>query len=354
MTSRTSPRVPGPGATAPVPSTRPAATPDVGSQVRLGNVVRTAGITCVLLLVVLQGVAPDLVDRVAVPLAVVGVVLGIPHGAVDHLVPFWAGPRTVRPRALARVLAGYLVVLAGALACALAWPLPTVWAFLVASAFHFGRGEVVAAAELAGRRPPPVTGDVPAALAHGLVTVGLPLAAWPAVSLPLLDLVAPGFAGTPTGLLHAVLVASYVMVVLGVVRLVGAGRRIEAGELVLLTVLFSTVPAPAAFGVYFGAWHAARHAVRLVTLPRPDGRVDVRAGVARCARAATVPTLAALVLLLVVSRSGSRTVLAAELITLVALTAPHLAVVAALDRRSRLRTGSAAPADGCAPADGDR
>jgi Brp/Blh family beta-carotene 15,15'-monooxygenase len=301
--------------------------------------VRAVGVAALSALVLLAVVAPDLVAALAVPIAVVGVVLGVPHGAADHLVPFWAAGRAVSVPRLAVVLVGYVAVVGAALAAVLAFPTATVWAFLAASAVHFGRGEVVASAELAGRATPPVRHDALPALAHGAVTVGLLLTVSQDLSLPLLDAVAPGFAATPDAVLLAILVGTYAVVALALVRLAAHGRRRDCAELALLTVAFTVVPAPAVFGVYFACWHAARHTARLVLLPGPDGTVDVRHGLVRYARAAAAPTVAALALLAVVAAAGSRSVLVAALVTLIALTAPHLVVVAALDRR-RAATGA--------------
>jgi Brp/Blh family beta-carotene 15,15'-monooxygenase len=294
--------------------------------------VRSIGAVAVAALALLQLLVPGLVASVAIPLALVGVVVGIPHGAVDHLVPFWADGRRVRARPFVAIVVGYVAVVALALACVRFTPTVTVWAFLIASAFHFGRGEVVAAAELDGRPIPTVTRDLLPAVAHGAVTVGLPLAAWSTTSLPLLDLVAPGFARTPALLLSGVLVSVYTLAAVAATLLLVRGRRRDAAELGLLTLAFTVVPAPAVFGVYFAAWHAARHTARLVLLPGPDGAVDVRRGAVRYVQTAALPTAAALVLLAVVTGAGSRTVLTGALVTLVALTAPHLVVVAALDR----------------------
>lgn len=308
-----------------------------GRVLRAGRRVRTVGVLAVGAVLVAQLTVPTPLDRVALPLAVVGILLGVPHGAVDHLVPFWSAGRRVDAAALARVLAGYLLVLALALAAVLLYPVAALGVFLLVSALHFGRGEVVVAAELDGRRPPELTHDVLPALAHGAVTVGLPLAAWTSVSLPLLDRVAPGFASTPPGALRALLVGCLVLVVLAVVVLLHAGRRREVAELLLLTVTFLVVPPYAAFGVYFGLWHAARHTVRLVALPLPGGAVDLRAGLRRYLYGAALPTAGALALLLAVWRTDSSSLLAAQLATLVALTAPHVIVVGGLDRQAAAR-----------------
>jgi Brp/Blh family beta-carotene 15,15'-monooxygenase len=279
----------------------------------------------------IQLVRPDLLAQAAIPIAVVAILIGIPHGAADHLVPFWSRGRRATPTAVTGVVAVYVAGLLLVLACALRAPVPALWAFLLASALHFGRGEVVAAAEAYGRQVPRIHQDLPVALAHGAAVIGLMLSVGRDSSLPLLDRVAPGIAYTPPALLTAVAAGTYVLVGLAVARLVAAGRLAEAAELVLLTAMFTLVPPAAAFGVYFAWWHATRHTARLVALPDPHGAVDLVAGVRRYARAAALPTAGALVFLIILARVGSPSVLDAQLIALVAITAPHLVVVAAFD-----------------------
>jgi Brp/Blh family beta-carotene 15,15'-monooxygenase len=312
---------------------------------RFAVAVRAAGVVATLALLVADGVAPGAVQDAGVALALVGIVLGIPHGAVDHLVPFWAHGRRVRVRPLARGLAGYVATGAVALAAVLLAPLPVTWLFLLVSAVHFGRGEVVVQAELAGRRPPGPWQDVLPAAAHGAAVVALPLTLHRDVALRVLDRVAPGFGTTPGGLLDALAVVTAVLVVAALARLLATGRAAEGAELALLALLFAVVPATAAFGVYFGLWHAARHTLRLVLLPGADGQVPaVGAGLRRYARGAALPSLVAVGLLWVVSATANPSVLAAALVTLVALTAPHLVVVGALDRAVRSRPSWPAPA----------
>jgi Brp/Blh family beta-carotene 15,15'-monooxygenase len=304
--------------------------------------VRFAGMgMCALLLAAGLG-APAAVGAVALPLAVAGILAGIPHGAVDHVVPGWVARRPLRPAALAALLAAYLAVAAAGTAAVIWAPTPTVLAFLAVSAWHFGRAEVVVAAQTAGRPVPPAGGDLPLTLAHGLVTTVLPAAAWPAVAVPLLAALAPGLAGLPTAALHAVAVAVVCGAGLVVAYLLARRRPADAVQLALLTATFALVHPFAAFGVYFGGWHALRHTARLVEVAAA-GR-PMRHGLRRYVTHAAIPTAAAMAFLAVIlvgwrggSRDGASPLLAAELATLLALTFPHAAVVAGMDRTLRLR-----------------
>lgn len=300
---------------------------------RLGWGLRTVGILSLGTLLVLQLVAPTALGESAGVLAVIGILIGVPHGAVDHLVPFWSTGQRVTLRPLGSVLLRYLAVLAVALGAVHFLPLPTVWVFLAVSAVHFGRGEVVVAAELAGRRVPRAADDLIPALAHGAIVLGIPLAVWTSVSSPVLDRLAPGFVDTPSAAFQGILFGTVILGVVAAVTLVIKGRLLEAAELLLLAAVFTLVPPLAAFGVYFGLWHSMRHTLRLVYLPGSDGRVDVRTGMARYLKAAVLPTLGAAALLLVLIRYGDASLLTAELALVVGLTAPHLGIVATLDHR---------------------
>lgn len=289
-----------------------------------------------LALVLVALVSPRAVEQAAPTLAVGGILLGVPHGAVDHLVPGWLTLRAPRGAWIVRVVSGYLGVALLATIALLLAPDIAVGVFLLVSALHFGWGEVAFAAERRGRPVPPLRGNSLPPVAHGLAVVGLPLLQWPEISRQVLAPLAPHLGD----LLTARAGPSSVLVVLAVVgaaaaSLVRKGRHHEAGELLLVTVLFALVTPLAAFGVYFGLWHAVRHTSRLLPLIDPDG--PARRRLTRYAAAAAAPTLLATVALAVVAAGLSTSargepVVGAGLAVLLALTFPHVGVVALLDR----------------------
>jgi Brp/Blh family beta-carotene 15,15'-monooxygenase len=313
----------------------------------LYRVPRYVGVVAVTVLLVTALVLPSAVAHAALGIAVAGALLGLPHGAVDHVVPAWLARRPLPQRSLAALLTGYLaVVAAGAAALRLA-PSGTLVVFLAVAVWHFGRGEVAAAAEAAGRPVPGPGEELLTTLAHGLVPVLLPLLVHPRLSRPVLAALAPGLPPPAAWLRASAAAAVVVIAAAAALRLVAGGRRVEAGELVLLTAAFAIVHPFAVFGVYFGLWHALRHTARLVDLAAADE--TVRIGVRRFARQAALPTAGALAVLggvLVTARlagasaSGGSSLLAAELATLAALTFPHSGVVALLDESRRRAVGT--------------
>lgn len=254
-------------------------------------------------------------------LLVVAGLLGLPHGAVDHLA---MGASREHPVRLV-LLAGYALLAVAVAWTALLLPVPTVLALLVLSCAHFAEGEV-AFSRLRGRPSPPLT-----AAALGTAVVTLPVLLRPEAVRPVLDGLDPGLAPVLAEIRTPVLVLTAVLVVLGV----GAGARRRAWgpltELVLVVVACLAAPPLLVFATWFGAWHAPRHLVRLLDL---DGAGTTRARLVRLARAAVLPTLGALAGLgALLTVSGS--VPASVLVVLLALTVPHSAVVARLGRTAR-------------------
>ncbi|MPR00382.1 hypothetical protein GB931_21150 [Modestobacter sp. I12A-02628] len=305
---------------------------------RTARACSTVGVAGVLAVLVAQLVAPGAVAAAGVPLALIGIVLGVPHGAVDHMVPFWTSGRRPDRAALARVLTGYLLVAAAAATALLVLPTVTVLVFLVVSAVHFGTAEVAVAAERAGRPTPGPTQEVLLAAAHGAAVVVLPVALWPGESAAVLGRLAPALSvPAPPVLRAALLLVLAGLVLAAVVHLLRLHRTGQTAELLLVVALFAVVPPLAAFGVYFAGWHALRHTGRLLGLPGRDGAVpSAGRAVARLALHAALPT--AVTLAVVVVLVGGRAPDAAvgvALGVLVALTFPHVRSVALLDRWSR-------------------
>lgn len=314
-------------------------------------------------LLVLTLAAPAAAAAVAVPVAVIGALLGIPHGAVDHLVPWWWRPIELpgsgtrvqstqrHRRGLGLFAIGYAAFAALALAGLLLLPTPMIAAFLLLSAAHFGRGEVVTSAERAGRRTPGLRQEWPVASAYGLVVVGLLLWSSPLSTDPFLRPLSAWLADAVLRSRGPGLVVVAVAVVVGLGLLLRSRRHLEAGELMLLSVTFATAPPLAAFGVYFGCWHALRHTGRLLDLAeRQRSRAGLSKGLVQglsnglseggwapavglVARASIGPTLIAIGVVGALWWARDLASLQAEVAVLLALTFPHAAVVWALDRR---------------------
>lgn len=313
----------------------------LGSRTGRGAVlVSTASTGALALLLLLQLVAPAAVAAAAPALAVAGLLLGLPHGAVDHMVPFWSTGEAVTVRRLGTVLVSYVVVAVAAAAALLLVPGAAVAVFLVVSALHFGRGEVAVAAARAGRPVPRLRDDVPLALAHGFVVVALPYALWSEQAAVVLRQLAPSLADPPARVLDVLVATTGVLVLAATVDLVRRGRHRELVELAVLVACFCVVPPLAAFGVYFGLWHAGRHTWRMVELVAPGAGLG--RALRRYALHAALPTAIALAALLAIAATRDASLVATEIAVLLALTFPHVQTVAVLDAAG-VRTGAATP-----------
>jgi len=256
-------------------------------------------------------------------LLVLAGLVGLPHGAVDHLALDWSRGRSGPPSRL--LLAAYLVGAAAACAAALAAPVPAVLVLLVLSAAHFAEGEV-AFDRLRGG--PGL--HLPAA-ALGLAVVALPLLLRPEPVRPLLVALDPALPAVLAAARTPALVVTAALVLLGLAAVARAGAWWPGGELVVVVVAALLAPPLLVFAAWFGAWHAPRHLVRLLDL-QPEGDLRARAG--RLARGAAVPTAVALGGLAALVLAG-RGLPAAVLVVLLALTVPHAAVVARLGTTGR-------------------
>lgn len=286
---------------------------------------------------VLAVVPEALTGPIAWTVLAVGLLIGLPHGAVDHLVPEWTLGRDLPRSTLAAILAAYVAVAALAFGLLLVQPLLAASLFLIVSVLHFGAGDVefLEASGSLRRWQRPV-----AVLAFGLPPVALPIAVHAASARPVLVGLAPelGVLTAPTVRITG-LVATLVLVVTTAWFLARQGRGRAGLDLAVLCAAFVLAPPLVAFAAYFGGWHAARHIARLLALdPRNAG--DLAAGstarpLLRFARAALLPTLVSVTVLLGLwwGAGGVEGLVAAHLGLLVALTMPHVAVVSWLDRR---------------------
>jgi len=292
------------------------------------------------------------------------VLFGLPHGAVDYLVPARAaGSRPVRSLA---AVGGLYLIFGGAYA-ALWFLAPAVAAagFLALTWYHWGQGDLHALVALAGADHLPTR---PRRIATAAVRGGLPMVV-PLLAFPdryravVASFVAP-FAGSRPSL--AVLFAPEVRLALGgglaaltvaalAVGRSGAGRRgwrLDAAETGLLWAYFAVVPPVLAVGVYFSLWHSVRHAARYALLDGNAGRDrgsppvvgECGPALVRFARDAAPATVAALALLgmlaalVPVPPASADGWVALYLVLVAVLTLPHTVVVTWLDRRDDLWT----------------
>ena len=270
-----------------------------------------------------------------VAMAVVALAIGIPHGALDHLVTL---PKA-QPIKMALFIAIYVAIALAAIWAILQW---NVWGFIavvIMSATHFGIGDSAFISELDRRKGSqshlPLWAYAPAA---GLLPVVIPLVnnrrteALSKVNNSLID--------WHHGYTSEIQIAVAVIATLSVMTLLSKKRYRDLLDIALLAALASIAPPLVAFAVYFGCWHAMRHTARLSSL-LPRSLAAYEEGKSWSAfMSAVIPGLPALfgTLIFVALLAGfshnnvSDNFLWLTLVTIWALTVPHMAVTAKLDR----------------------
>lgn len=255
--------------------------------------------------------------------------LGIPHGAMDHLVAEAIDGDTSRRRFVGR----YLVTIAAAALVWLIAPPVALLAFLVSSIHHFGRSDL-AHLDLPSRRQRTIEWS------RGLFVVGTPLAAHVTTVAPVVDRlggVDPASSSWPVDgwwLWCALLVAQHAVVVAAVAPQLAArgvlGR--EALTIVTLTPLFLITDPLIGFAVYFGLWHSLAH-LRVVS--ELLGATPGPWPVARLAAPMTAVSLGGLGVVGAGAALAGRTdlVVPAIFVFVSVLTVPHMVVVERLWRR---------------------
>ena len=269
-----------------------------------------------------------------VVIAVLALAMGIPHGALDHLVTL---PKT-QPQKMAIFIIVYIAVAIIAVVAILKFNVIGFIFVLFMSAVHFGIGDAAFISEIEKRSNSNSKLNrwfyIPAA---GFTPVFIPLVN--SASTEALASVNPALIDWHQGRDSQILVGVTAFTVVTIVVMIFGKRLREALDLVLLLALALIAPPLIAFAIYFGCWHAMRHTARL-TLSLPKSIESLNQGLGRQAFLnAVIPGLPALfgtfVVAAVLALSGQKfsdEFFWMALVVVWALTVPHMAVTAKLDR----------------------
>ena len=276
--------------------------------------------------------ASTTVGPLPIAIALLALVVGIPHGAVDNLT--LTRSLTTRERLLGAL--AYVAIAAIAAVAIITWPGIAFVAVLAMTVWHFGTGDVEATRELQGLSPIRTWVRVPYAIALGSAPVLLPLTSPAAIAT--LTAIEPRLA---TVMSDQVIVGTRIAVLTLIVGcllwLIQKGDIRGAIELFALTVLGYVASPLIAFAVYFGFWHALRHTARLAQVS--EGNVSVRS-LLRVSRGGipSVIGFVAIVVILVTFFDPSLAMGPAlwfGLAIIWGLTVPHMILVARFDARMR-------------------
>ena len=295
-----------------------------------------------------------------VPLVVSAIVLGVPHGAVDHLVLPRARDVPVTRRSLAFVGGVYLLVGGSYAAIWVLAPAVAFVLFIVVTLLHWGQGDVYALVELTGASHLSTRWiRASTALVRGGLPMLVPLVAFPEQYRFVAATVIGSFDPGAVGALDTVFTPEVRLVVglgfgLVIAATLGIGYRravrtnavrpwlTDAGETLSLIAYFGLVPPILAIGLYFPLWHSLRHILRTMLLDDvAAAALSTRStGTAflRFTREAAPLTAVALVILGAVWVAVPETPTTVSdaagvyLAFIAVLTLPHVVVVSLLDR----------------------
>ena len=274
-----------------------------------------------------------------ISLAVIALIIGIPHGALDHLVTL---PKD-KPAKMALFVIIYVLIAVAAVWAILRWNVLGFQLVVIMSAAHFGIGDAAFIAEserLNNGVSKSLTDRLIYALPAGLLPVFVPLtsdltnSALAQVNPQLIN-----WAGSNSNLIHllVLLIAASSLFILIL-------KRDDKGamDLALLAALSILTPPLVAFAIYFGLWHALRHTARL-TLNLSKSEIAYQNNEPKRAFInAVLPGIPALIgtfivaAVLAATNPDNSRLLWSILVVIWALTVPHMMVTAKLDKGALL------------------
>lgn len=269
-----------------------------------------------------------------VAIAVTALALGIPHGALDHLVTL---PKS-KPLVMAIFIFVYVLVAIVAVIAILKFNVLGFIFVLLMSATHFGIGDTAFINEMdrRGGRKRALPRTI-YAVAAGATPVLIPLVN--SASTDALAQVNPALIDWHQGFDQEILYGVTGFALIAIVTLFLSQRKRESLDIALLLALALIAPPLIAFAVYFGCWHAMRHTARLTLNLESSQRAFASGDSKKAFTRAVIPGVPALVgtfliagLLALLDNQFNDDFFWMALVVVWALTVPHMAVTAKLDK----------------------
>ena len=307
-------------------------------ELRLFNWVRNFSTLAVLVAILLSLIFSNLLGSSSmqwqITLAIIALAVGIPHGALDHLVTL---PKS-KPRTMILFIFIYVAIAAISVIAILMFNTAGFIVVVLMSATHFGIGDAAFLSEMDRRSD--VKRKLPRiayALASGFIPVVIPLVN--SASSDALKKVNPAIMNWHGRFASQLLIAAIAVGIASTLTLIYLGRLREAVDIALLLTLSLVTPPLIAFAVYFGCWHAMRHTARLTLSLESSQRAYEEKNLLRAFSRAVYPGVPALVGtfaiaagLAIVGQEFDNDFFWMALVVVWALTVPHMMVTARLDR----------------------
>ncbi|MEM8485006.1 MAG: Brp/Blh family beta-carotene 15,15'-dioxygenase [Bacteroidota bacterium] len=261
-------------------------------RLHFSTLIQQVPYVCIALFVALHAILPTPEGIwLYVPLLASMLFLGLPHGAVDHMVLLQLQNKVCSPVALARVIFPYLVLAGCYLVMWFLTPALAFGLFILITWFHWGQGDVHTLVIFA--RAAHLTSVHMRRLAlvvRGGLPMLIPLLAFPEVYQEVFTGITSRFTTAAAtditwpfapsfrlgmGLGFAGLTTFYFLYGFYKLRW-GLNRAYleDLAEVILLAVLFASVHPLVAIGLYFCCWHAVRHIARIVVFSVRDDQPD--------------------------------------------------------------------------------
>ncbi len=307
-------------------------------EYRLFHQIRTFSSIAVMVAIFLSVIFSQFLGETSmswqVAIAVTALALGIPHGALDHLVTL---PKS-KPLVMAIFILVYVLVAVVAVIAILKFNVLGFIFVLLMSATHFGIGDTAFINEMdrRGGRKRALPRTI-YAVAAGATPVLIPLVN--SASTDALAQVNPALIDWHQGFDQEILYGVTGFALIAIVTLFLSQRKRESLDIALLLALALIAPPLIAFAVYFGCWHAMRHTARLTLNLESSQRAFASGDSKKAFTRAVIPGLPALVgtfliagLLALLDNQFNDDFFWMALVVVWALTVPHMAVTAKLDR----------------------
>jgi Brp/Blh family beta-carotene 15,15'-monooxygenase len=259
--------------------------------------------------------------------------IGVPHGGLDGAVARRIGwPEGLR--AWLGFHLGYIALAALVVWLWLQWPVPGLAVFLLISALHFGRSDIVHTQSLIALKT--YQQWLPLIAHGGLVSIAIP-SMQPAAVKPLFAILV-GDEGADmlintTGTLFLpwlLSLASY-----SVYAIIYPAWRKPLLSLIVLLILVLILPPLISFALYFCLWHSRSHTLRI--WHSLEGNTERRRSFIETTVYSLIAWTAALVFFTVFQGSFSSALIQLTFIGLAALTVPHMLLVDIADKLKQQR-----------------
>ena len=269
-------------------------------------------------------------------IALIALLVGIPHGAIDHLISI---PRKPNNRFFAYILIYVVIaVIAGLLIAT--WNVNGFRAVVLMSALHFGFGDASFINERKDAYGKPRRNFVIEtiyAIPAGFLPVVLPLTGSRTASA--LKRIHPALLNWDGGAARLIRNIVLISFILALVIFTISKKFDLIIDLVLLAALSIFAPPLIAFATYFGFWHALRHTARLVPKLEKSRNLADSGEWQKAITGAIVPGLYAVfgtlllaaILMITIPEKFSSSLLWSTLLIIWALTVPHMISTARFD-----------------------